>query len=140
MSDQGLKSLSMLNNTNKHGLFTHYLNTYRWTTIVVPNTAWSMSVMYAYKGIICNLCVICRYIYNCSVFLVPNFQIEYRQILSATTQNLKVHHVIVSVICRDATLFFFLYLFLQNQRVCASLGYEHEIRNACAKNQNNCVL
>merc|ERR1712032_1406226 len=28
------------------------------------------------------------YIYNCSVFLVPNFQIEYRQILSATTQNL----------------------------------------------------
>merc|ERR1719182_346677 len=33
---------------------------------------------------------VCMYIYmyNCSVFLVTNFQIEYRQILSATTQNL----------------------------------------------------
>merc|ERR1719174_2688366 len=54
-----------------------------------------MSVMYVhYKGIICmcdmQVCIhmYAVYIYNCSVFLVPNFQIEYRQILSATTQNL----------------------------------------------------
>jgi hypothetical protein len=45
----------------EHGLFTHYLDIYRWTTIVVPNTAWSMSVMYVYKGIICIIYV-CMYV------------------------------------------------------------------------------